>query len=81
MHFGSAALIYFVPVMQLIAAALITSSIIVIFVYSSKLESVTEDVRAFHQEKRRLTDILIIFDSSYLLRLLYDILLGRQTEH
>ena len=77
MHFGSAALIYFVPVMQITAAALMTSSIVVILVYSSKLESVTDDVRAFHQEKRRLTDILIIFDSSYLLRMLYDIMLGR----
>ena len=67
---------YYVPTLQLIVICLLTVSISVIFYYLSKTESMTDDISAFRLEKRILITILLIFDSSYVLRLIYDIILA-----
>ena len=70
---------YYVPILQVTVISLLTVSISVIFYYLSKTESMTEDISAFRLEKRILITILLIFDSSYVLRLIYDIILAHQT--
>ena len=67
---------YYVPTLQLTVICLLTISISVIFYYLSKTESMTDDISAFRLEKRILITILLIFDSSYVLRLIYDIILA-----
>ena len=69
---------YYVPAMQGTSFFLLTTSILVIFYNLSKQESVTDDIRAFRHEKCIITSILLIFDSSYILRLIYDIILAKE---
>lgn len=76
--FINAALKYYVLAMQIVDFTLLTCSIVIIFIYLSRQEAASEDARAFRREKRTLLTILLIFDSTYILRAIYDVLYVKQ---
>ena len=62
----------YVLVLQITAFLTLSASIVVIFINLSKLKDHTVDKQAFKEERCQLGTILIIFDSSYVVRAIFD---------
>ena len=59
---------------------MLSCSVLAIFCQLEKVKAVTDDMHAYKFEKRILLCILLTFNSSYILRLIYDIILAQETE-
>ena len=59
---------------------MLSCSEIAIFCLLEKVKAATYDIHAFKFEKRVLLSILLIFNSCYILRLIYDVILAKETE-
>ena len=68
---------YYVPAMQATDFALLTSSICAIFHYVNKTEETAEDKQLFKREKCTMLTILVIFDSSFVLRLITNLVIAQ----
>lgn len=58
--------------MQMIDFALMTATIVVLFLYLNRQKESSDDKEAFRKESRQLRIILIIFDATYVMRAIYD---------
>ena len=63
---------YYVLSMQIVDFTLLTTTIIVILYYLSEQEKFTDMIKEFKSERRTLFLILVIFDSTYIIRALFD---------
>ena len=73
-NFSNKALSWFVTTMFSVDFTLLTLSLIAVFYYLSKQEKLAEDIQAFKKEKCTLITILLIFDSSFIARVIFNLL-------